>query len=392
MRHFIVVLIVFIISVYFGLKIAEDPGYAYFAYQGWSVEMPLWFAALTLMVLFLVGYFLGHLLDSIDSTVYRWKNWLRWRRKNKSYCKTNRGLIDLVERDWKNAEYYLLDGIQRSDAPLINYLAAAYAAHERGAYDKRDSYLRKAHDLAPHAEIAIGLTQAQLQYNQGKLEQALATLDHLQTIAPKHKAVLKLLERVYVHLADWHELLKLLPRLRKAKLIDDTELYNFEKKIYCELLNKAEGEQGVRAVWGTIPKKLQKEADVVCCYATRLLSYPDAAIELEALLSKTIKSGWHTELVKLYGLIVTSDPSKQLTKAAAWSKEYPSQAILLLTLGRLCMRCQLWGKARNYYESSLKLEANPETYAEFGKLLEQIGEPVAAAERYRDGLLLCSAQ
>jgi HemY protein len=50
------------------------------------------------------------------------------------------------------------------------------------------------------------------------------------------------------------------------------------------------------------------------------------------------------------------------------------------------MRCQLWGKARNYFENSLKLQASQETYIEYGKLLEVLGEQTAAVQSYREGL------
>jgi HemY protein len=390
MRRFMMLLLILIVSVLLGLKIAEDPGYAFFSYQHWSVEMPLWFAILALIFLFLASYFLLRLFDSIDFSLYRWKMWLRWRRKHKSYSKTNRGLVELIEGDWKNAEYYLMEGIPQSDAPLINYLAAATAAHERGAYDKRDTYLRKAHDFVPHAEIAIGLTQAQLQFKQGQLEQTLATLRHLHRIAPKNKIVLKLLERVYVHLSDWQDLLELLPSLRKAKLITDEQLQIFEKKIYREQLISAVKNQDankLRAIWNAMPRALQKDPELIGCYAEQMSSFSETATEINALLLKAIKKTWNSDLVKLYGLIVIPGTAKQLTTAEGWLKEHPQDPVLLLTLGRLSVRCQLWGKARDYYAHSLKITAAPDASAEYGQLLEQLGEQNAAVQVYRQGLL-----
>jgi HemY protein len=392
MRSFVVLLIIFLLSVFCGLKIAEDPGFAFFSYQNWSVEMPLWLAVVGLLVVFFFGYWLVQLVDGVDFSLYRFRNWRRLRKKTRSYSKTNRGLVELVEGNWQSAEDYLIEGIAQSDAPLINYLAAAKAAHERGAYDKRDAYLRTAHDVAPHAELAIGLTQARLLFEQGQLEQALATLGHLRTIAPKHKVVLKLLERVYVRLGDWQELLKLLPNLRKAKLLDAIELEIFEKNIYLELLHSGDakkgGELSTRAAFRALPRKFQKDPELICAYAKLMLPYPEAANELEVLLSRVISQQWNADAVRLYGLLPLTNPTKELTKAEGWlRKSYPDQAVLLLTLGRLAMRCQLWGKARDYYENSLRLEVVPETFVEYGKLLEKLGEHSAAITNYRNGLL-----
>ncbi len=390
MVRFIFILIIFVTSVWLGLHIAEDPGFALFSYHQWSMEMPLWFAVLSLLILFYVGYLILRVFNSVDFSLYRWKNWLSLRRRYKSFSKTNRGLLELIEGQWKNAENYLLAGIQKTDSPLINLLAAAKAAHEQGAYERRDTYLRQAHDFDPHADIAIGLTQAQLQFNQGQLEQALATLRHLRTIAPKHPVVLKLLERVYVRLGDWQELLSLLPDLRKAKLITADESLNFEKKIYLELLHAMDNknESDTRSVWDKIPKKLKSDPALVACYSRQLLSYSDAVDELDKLLQKTIKNAWDPELVRLYGLLVTEKSSKQLAAAEKWVGLYPQQPVLFLTLGHLAKRSQLWGKAKTYYETSLKLGVYPETYAALGDLLERMNDPEAAAQSYHDGLLL----
>jgi HemY protein len=388
MQRFIVFLLIFIGSILLGWKIAEDPGFAFFSWKQWSAQMPLWFAVLALIIIFYLGYLIINLLNGVDFSVYRWKNWRQYRRKYQSYSKTNRGLVELIEGNWPQAEYLVLAGISQSDAPLINYLAAAKAANERGEYEKRDAFLRKAQEIAPHSTVAIGLTQANLQMSHGEIEQAHATLNHLRAIAPKQKAVLKMLERVYVHLADWQALLNLLPTLRKQKMLTPDDAVNFEKRIYGEMLNNPinNSETDIQRSWEVIPKKMRLDPAVLASYVKQMLRYPHHAEELETLLASAIKKNWDTELVKLYGLVPAADPVKQLAKAEKWLHENPNNPVLLLTLGRLCMRCQLWGKAKSYLESSLKLTPFTETYAEYGRLLEQLGDQHAAMQSYRDGI------
>jgi HemY protein len=296
----------------------------------------------------------------------------------------------MIEGNWAHAERDLLEGIPQSDAPLVNYLAAAKAAHERGAFEKRDAYLRNAQAIAPHSEIAIGITHATLLINQGQILQAQAILDQLRSQAPKQKVVLKLLERVYIHQADWQAMLKLLPNLRKTKIITPEDNHNFEKRIYLELFNATTNKslENIQELWNSMPRKLRQEPLVIGAYVKQLLRYPETAVTQEEILNKAIKSYWDLHLVKLYGLVVSPDSVKQLAKAERWLKEHPDQPILFLTLGRLSMRCQLWGKARTYLETSLKLEPTSETFAEYGKLLEFLGDETAAARNYRSGLLL----
>ncbi len=220
-------------------------------------------------ILLLLVYALIRFADSIDTSLYRWRDWLKWRRKNKSYSKTNRGLIELVEGNWRTAENYLLEGIDQSEAPLINYLGAAKAAQERGAYEKRDLYLRQAYHIAPQAKMAIGLTQAKLQFEQGQLEQALATLEQLLQIAPYHPVVVKLLQQTYIRLSDWKGLVKLLPHIRKADLLSLDQFEKLQKHVYWELLQANMSKPDyIKEIWQTLPRKLKKDPQFEKFYAS----------------------------------------------------------------------------------------------------------------------------
>ena len=123
-----------------------------------------------------------------------------------SYSKTQHGLALLIEERWSKAERLLLKGVDQSVEPLMNYLGAAKAAHEQGAFERRDKHIKKAYQVAPQADLAIGITQAELQIAQDQLESAMATLTRLRQLAPRHPRVLKMLEKVYVRFAEWKNL------------------------------------------------------------------------------------------------------------------------------------------------------------------------------------------
>src|SRR5258708_2537777 len=124
----------------------------------------------------------------------RFQHWLQYRREHRAYSKTRHGLTTLVEGRWKKAEKLLLAGANQAVEPLMNYLGAARAAHEQGEYSRRDMYLQKAYHIAPDAEVAIGMTQAELELSQEHYEKAAATLNQLLKKSPRHPGVLRLLE------------------------------------------------------------------------------------------------------------------------------------------------------------------------------------------------------
>jgi HemY protein len=378
MWRFLTLLIILILSVWLGLQIAKDPGLAFFSYQHWSVEMPLWFAILSLLGIILIVYLLLRMVGGVDMLVYRLKNWLQWRRKAKAFSKTNHGILEVIEEHYKSAEHLLLAGISQSSDPIINYLALAYVADKRLAFERRDGYLRKAYIAHPHAEVPIGLVQAELQWHHGQVEQALATLTRIRMIAPKHPAILKLLERVYIHLGDWQSVSNILPALYKSGVVTREQYVLLQKRIYVELLNHA---KDPGAVWKTVPRKLLNDPDTVLAYAKNIKNSP----ELEELIDKALKKSWNAQLLEIYRDIPSVNPKKQLARAESLLKLYPHEPILLCVLGQLSTRQKLWGKARNYFLESLKLAPCTTTYASYGKLLEDLGETAAAMDAYKKG-------
>lgn len=389
MKFLLIAVLIFFLAVWAGLKVAVDPGYALFAYQHWTVQMPLWIAA----ALFIMSFFLFHnlllLIRGTGAIAKKLRVWRKQHRLNHSHRLTKTGLRELAEGKWASAESLLVKATRHNHAPLINYLAAARAAQEQGAEARRDEYLRKAHESTPDSDLAIGLTQAQLQFNQKQLEHCLATLRHLQHLEPHNKYVLNMLKKLYQELRDWNGILELLPELRKRQILSADALIELEKQAYYELflqLRDKSSTQQLDQLWQRVPRHLKRDNTLLLVYTERLI-LQQRADEAEGIIKLALKSSWQPELARLYGLLACTYPEKQLETAETWLKDYGQNAVLLLALGRLCLRNHLWGQARQYFELALDLEPSAELYAEFGRLLEHIGQLDDAMEKYRKGLL-----
>ncbi|MFN7096568.1 MAG: heme biosynthesis HemY N-terminal domain-containing protein [Gammaproteobacteria bacterium] len=389
MRFLAVTLLIFFLAVWAGIKIAADPGYALFAYQHWTMQMPLWIAGVIIILGFILLHNLLLLIQGTGALAKKFRIWRKQHRFNVSHRLTKMGLRELAEGKWASAETLLVKATQHNNSPLINYLGAARAAQEQGAENRRDEYLRMAHESTPDSALAIGLTQAQLQFNQKQLEHCLATLRHMQHLDPQNKYVLKMLKKLYQELNDWNGILELLPELRKRKVIDADALLELEKQAYYELmlqLGKNTSKESLDSLWQRIPRNLKRDSQLLTLYTGRLMAQQRDS-EAEQTIKDALKVDWQPELVRLYGLIPGTQPSRQLEAAEAWLKQYGNSSIILLTLGRLCMRNHLWGQARQYFESAMELEPTPELYAEFGRLLEHVGQSQDAMQKYRQGLL-----
>ncbi len=196
--------------------------------------------------------------------------------------------------------------------------------------------------------------------------------------------------QLYEKLQNWGDLKDLLPALKKHKVITDEQQRELSIKVFTELL-EIEARQNkagkLEAFWKTLPRNLRQDTHLIKRYSYHLINMKqfDTATRV---LYQAIHQRWDQDLIYLYGKAHSNKVDKQLAQAESWLKGHENNAILLLTLGRLCLYNQLWGKARSYLEASIGSDPFPETYRELGLLLEQLDEKDAAADCYRKGIML----
>lgn len=372
-------------------QMLETSGYVLIAVGNYTIEMSLWallFLLLVVWFLLRAGSYFFRLLVEPGRNLIRQGISARQRRFR---ARTAKGLLQFIEGRWDLARRNLKRAARYSDMPLINYLAAANAAHELGDRLDANRLLLKAEEAGPGGELAVGLVQARMHLHSEQYEEALAILQRLYAREPDHALVLRLLQQAYLGLSDWSSLEKLLPDLKRYRVFDDRTLGRIEVDIYAALLAgispQAElaGSASLVKLWQEMPRHVRSNPFILDTYINGLFQLGDH-VRVEELLRKTLKSRWDEKLVRLFGMVDSGDAHRQLLIAERWLRERPNDAVLMLTLGRLCLRNQLWGKARDYLESSLSLKANSETYAELAGLMSRLGEHEKSARYYQQGL------
>ena len=391
-KLFISLLILIIAVLAAVLLVQDDPGFVLIKYADFSLETSLAFGVVAVVVGgLLIQLFLRFLLSiwRLPTTLTKQSE---KRRADKSRKLLNIGLIDLAEGRFEQAESNLLKFIDLAENPLINYLAAARAAQQQDKFDQRDNYLKAAHDVKPEAAIAIGVSQAELQLASRQTERALATLTHLRSVAPKHDYVLKLLAKVYYEIQEWSLLCDLLPEVRKKKLFKDEKLAKLEIKAFTGCLSEAaeREDESLDKAWAKIPKVYQTQADLILHYIDLVNRYSRDSKLIEQIVVKSINQQWNIDLLDYYGRLPVEDTTVQLATTEKWLQDYGSSDVLLLALGRICIRLKLWGKAQNYLEASIGIRPSVQSCFELANLLDsdELNEQQAACKYYRDGLEL----
>lgn len=380
-----------LILIAFGVAVAAaqivtttGPGYVLISLQDWAIELSLTMFVAIVVVGFIVLYLALRLLAGLWKTPKKVGRWNQNRLKTKAQRDQAHGMMELIEGNWPKAEKRLLRHLGHTETPLLNYLGAAHAAQEQGDLDKRDEYLAKAQEVDPDQTLAIALTQAKLQYQTGQLAQSRKTLRRLRSLAPNNKRILTLFIRVCQELEDWGGLLEALPTAKKLGVLSPEDLEQVKHYAGRRLLT-SNSEDKLPTVWESFNRELKKDPKLIAAYAERLIELKQMD-KCEALLRKALRQKWDDQLVRLYGRVRASDPANQLKTAEKWATQHAKDPNLMLTLARLCMANELWGKARSYLETAIANNGPAEAYQELGRLLEQLGEPNKALTYYRKGL------
>ena len=394
MRLLMVSLLVLIATVAAVLFAQQDSGHIMIAYRDWTIESSLVLFVVGLLILFLALYYVLRFWSGIRSLPQNMRHWRRQRRDAKVRNSYLRGMTALAEGQWQAAEKWLIKEVRHSDSPALHYLAAAQAADGQGSKVRRDSYLRAAAEHDNKAEVAVGLAQATYYLEHHQAKEARAVLGHLHLARPKQVAVLEKLMEASIALQDWEGLLELLPELERRDVIHSGKASELQCRAYRGLFAQAglqRDKERLYKLWERAPREVRRNEDVLFDYVRTVASVdPHSGLQLDSLLAEAIHRRWNDALVYAYGLIPSDEGNlpAQLGRAERWLKHHQDDAILLLTLGRLCVRSELWGKGRSYLEASLAIEPLAETYRELGTLLEKLNNKGAALDCYRKALTL----
>jgi len=378
-----------LISLFFDLP--SDPGYLLIAFGNYSFETSLVALIGLLLVFYILYKALVLLLRTINPKwVVRLGKKIQRQRRAKARSKTLEGLLFFARRNWRSSHQYLSKGMADDDATVVNYLAAAWSAHELGEKEQWQQCLDDAEAQFPLARSTINFVRAQLLFKSNQLEQCLAILEQMRKNSVNDNSLLDLLKEVYIKLDDWQKLADLLPTLQKNKLVDEAEVERIEVRLFMERLYGAASPQpaiaeeakktntdALHSVWKAAAPKFKSDPKVVKHYA-QLLIDADAMGAAAKVIESSLNRNWDDDLIALYGAGNFTHGSKELLVAETWLKARPANSTLLLALGRICLRNELWGKARSYFEASVKIAPALEVYGELSRLLANLGEKEAA--------------
>ncbi|MGH8442469.1 MAG: heme biosynthesis HemY N-terminal domain-containing protein [Nevskiaceae bacterium] len=371
----------------------DQTGYVLVAWRHWILEtsLPGLVAAVLLGLGVLYGAARGLVaLLRLPVTI---RETLAQRRAQRAQQSFESGLMKLLEGQWASAEVELVRRAADHPTPALNYLLAARAAQRAGIAVRRDQYLELAAKTGEGPGFATQLLRAELLLEQNPAG-AVPVLQDLRRRDPAHPYVIELLARALARAGSWEPLRQLLSGVEAPRALPQAQY----RELYAHALRESLAEaaasarlDGVKALWESAPAPVRADAGVRRAYV-RGLARLGADTEAAAQIAQMLGAEWDGALVAVYGELEGLDPVTQLSAVEQWLNQQGEQAELLLAAGRVCMRNQLWGKARSYFDGALRLQPTPAAFLALARLCELTQLPDDAAMFHRRGLELAAAQ
>jgi HemY protein len=362
----------------------SDPGYVAVRLGRSLLE-----TTLPVFVLVLAGaYALARGLERAFASRRRLAELRSERRRRRARDDTQRGVLELAAGQWKVAEDLLTRAAPDADSAAANFLVAARAADLLDATERRDEWLTRAQEETPEARTAALITLAEMQMRRGQYEAALQSLDRLDASGDLNSRGLELTARLCQQLGLTDRLRVLLPRLRESGALPPAQIDELVALVRLEDVRRAGERADAKAVeqaWSDLPRAVRRLPQSVATYARAAMACGDHPAA-ERSLRELLDHAPDTHSIRLYGDLVLENPLAPLERAEGWLRQRPEDPELLASCARLCLRAELFGKARSYLEASLARRPNAENSLILADLLEQMGEREAAVRCLRDSV------
>jgi HemY protein len=314
------------------------------------------------------------------------------RRHKKTDATLLSGLKAYFEGDYSKAKKNASIALKLTDAPTvaaISAVIAARSAHELGETTGRDRYLSTAANKAPNEKSLRLTTKADFLLSDGNYKEALETLQSLYAQGGlQSSSALQLELKAQQQAKNWDAVLELTDVLAKRHSTNKTLVKKLKHDAQMEnISSKASDLQSLNQYWQHI-SPLEKMDSKLAVAATRAYIALGNCTAAHQIIEQIVPITWDNELIELYAECLGYHVNRQIECAEVWLKEHPNNAQLLLTLGKLCTHCELWGKAQSYLEASLSVEPGHKAHFALAQLNEKLGKHEFAMDHYNKGLEL----
>ncbi len=389
--------IIAVIALAVGLVAAAvhtSAGYLQIVWPPYRVELSLVMAFVLLAAAFALAYVSARLVAAMVGMPQQVREYREGLRRRKAHNAITEALHEFFSGRFARAEKAAQSAMALGEQPGLCAMLAARAAHELRAFERRDAYLAQGAAHLPAGDMMKAITEAELFLEERRAADALAVL---QTLPQKHTAGLRLELKALQLVKEWEKSLAVIDQLERRRVFNGEQAARLRRHALAEHLHRRASDlTTLDEAWRKVPDPLRRATVVARAAAESFIALKSGARAAE-IIERSLEQTWDSELAALYGACADADSDAGATvprieRAERWLTAHPQDASLLLTLGQLCARQALWGKAQNYLDASIAIEATYPAHLAAARLHENLGNADNAQRHTRAALELALAK
>ena len=383
------IIVLFAVAVGVTLFARYNTGYVLLVIPPWRIEFSLNLLLVALAVAFAAAYGVVRATSATMRLPRQVREYRLARRREQGRTSLLDALREYFAGRFGRAEKAAAAAIAAGEEPQLAAVLAARSAQELRAWDRRDRYLERAVGANPEQDVIRVVTEAELLLEQRRHEEA---LERLKALPRKHTAALRLELKAQQQVHRWERVAALAGELEKRGVFDAAQGEQIRRYALAEdLKRKALDTRALEEAWRRIPQEDRRNRRLAVTGAQCFIALGGCARAHE-IIEEALATEWDAELVALYADCDGGNTVARIERAEGWLKQHPEDAVLLLTLGKLCAQMELWGKAQSYLDASVAVESTWSAHLALAQLNERLGNVEAARKSYRESLDLALAQ
>ena len=363
-------------------------GFVVFVVPPWRMEMSALLFAIFALILFGLAYALIRMGVRAYALPQQLKRARAEREKSGARDAVLSGLQLLFSGRFRDAEDIVKPAMKHADTRDLAAALAAWAAYEGGNSGAAVPYLDRIHDDGGEKSAHMrDASKAYMLLADGRTQEARELLKTLAESDPKNPGVLKM--KVEAEMAEkaWDDVLATLAPLARSGLLPEAAAQQIRLNAQLNLIKaKPANRDVIIAAWESLDNASRYDAAMAVTVAKRLAGLGlgnDARRVVEETIDKRGPDGWDSALAAIYADCKGDSTLAQIERAEKWLKQHARDAVLLATIGKLCMRQSLWGKAQSYLEASVALQPTLDAHMTLARLMEQMGKRDEAVRHIR---------
>lgn len=373
MRLLAAFLLLAALAVAFALLARTPAGYVQVVLPPLRVEMSLFVFVLAALGAFLALYGAMRLVAHIVAMPREVRAHRSRQQLERARARQDAALVALLEGRYNRARELAEEALALPRSGGLPALLGARAALDMRDFATAATLLARSDARVTSLAVPRLMLEAELALEQGQAGEALARLDELKREAGAHTAALRLSLRTLNAAGRSAEVPGVVDQLVRRGVYDADQGALLRASAQGErLASLALDAAGLRDAWNRMP-----EADRLHPRVARAAAASFARLggdrEAVDILTRSLERHWDPALVALFGECRPADVARQLEVAEGWLAAHRDDAVLLATLGRVCERAGLWGKAQSYYEASLAVDDHWRARVMLGSLLVRLG-------------------